>query len=156
MTTRDPEKIKAARKRYRDKKKAEKFGPESLKTDLRGKHGNHATGADHGNWNDGRWLSPQGYVGIRVPEGHHLRMANGYAYEHQLVMEKKLGRRLLPGELVHHENGVRSDNHPDNLELTTRSDHARDHVEHGWTRDALGRFNNELRTAAGHSSEVAC
>lgn len=37
--------------------------------------------------------------------------------EHRLVLARKLGRPLLKHETVHHKDGDRGNNHPDNLEL---------------------------------------
>ena len=49
-------------------------------------------------------------------------------HTHRVVMEKKIGRQLLPGEIVHHRDGNKLNNSPDNLELMTQSDHVREHI----------------------------
>lgn len=63
-----------------------------------------------------RGLNKDGYVVIK----HH---GCPQILEHRKVMEETLGRELQPGETVHHMNGKRDDNRPENLELwvSTRS-----------------------------------
>lgn len=68
----------------------------------------------------GTSVKPNGYV--EYTRGEHKGRS-----VHVVVMEERLGRRLKPDEHVHHINGDRTDNSPDNLALVTRSGHARLH-----------------------------
>jgi hypothetical protein len=51
------------------------------------------------------------------PNANHI----GKIMEHRLVMSQMIGRPLEPNENVHHKNGNRSDNRPENLELWNTS-----------------------------------
>lgn len=70
----------------------------------------------NGFWRGGRTVDKSGYVLEKRndhPDANHL----GYVRVHRLVMEKKLGRQLLTGEVVHHRDGDPANNDPENLEL---------------------------------------
>ena len=49
------------------------------------------------------------------------------AKQHRRVMEKIIGRKLEPDEDVHHINGIRDDNRPENLTVMNHKDHLRLH-----------------------------
>jgi hypothetical protein len=88
-------------------------------------------GTNNINWKGGRTIASNGYVLVKRP-GHHLADTRGYVYEHRLVAEEKLGRRLAPGEQVHHVDHNKQNNDPSNLEVkSSRADHALEHRKRG-------------------------
>jgi hypothetical protein len=147
----DKAKARARKKRYLEREKISKYGPEAAGKDMRGKHGNHARGSANGRWNNGALVTSHGYVARRVNHDHPRAWgppgsAHRYAYEHILVAMERLGRPLKGDEVIHHINGNTTDNRWENLRVLTRSEHARDHVSHPQTRDELGRFTTSKRT----------
>lgn len=68
-----------------------------------------------------RQINPGGYAVVFVGKGQPGASKSGHILEHRKVMQEMLGRPLLPEENVHHKNGIRTDNRPENLELWSRS-----------------------------------
>lgn len=69
-----------------------------------------------------RYHTADGYIRIYWPE-HPIANTRGHVIEHRIVMCEKLGRTILPHERVHHINGIRDDNRPENLELRVPASH---------------------------------
>jgi DNA-binding CsgD family transcriptional regulator len=72
-----------------------------------------------------------------MPDGRPV-----YVAEHRILMEQALGRPLYDDENVHHVNGVRDDNRPENLELWTSSQPSGQRVEDkiAWAASLLARY----------------
>ena len=64
----------------------------------------------HGcNWKGGKQKNGR-YIAIWLSKGKRI-------FEHRLVMEKKIGRKVRKGEVIHHINGNPIDNRIENLVL---------------------------------------
>ena len=84
-------------------------------------------------WKGGRFIDDEGYVRIIRPEGYTGPCIHGgrYIHEHRYIAEIKiLGRLLLRGEVVHHDDENRANNEPGNLMVfPSASAHRRYHAE---------------------------
>jgi HNH endonuclease len=82
------------------------------------------TGATRGennpNWQGGRFIH-NGYVMIWL-DGEYL-------YEHRYIAEQKLGRKLNPGEVIHHVDGNKTNNDPENILIfASHGEHMKIHM----------------------------
>ncbi len=93
----------------------------------------YGTGSD---W----FIDAQGYVRRELPLNGGRRTK--HEMEHRVVMAETLGRALAPGENVHHLNGVKHDNRPENLELwiTSQPSGQRRADLVAWAHEILARY----------------
>lgn len=98
-----------------------------------GKQHFYAAGNRPGNYKGGKTLSQDGYVFVRVDGRKHA-----YRGEHIVVWEQAHGRPLPQGWVVHHLNGVKTDNRPENLAGMPR------HQHHKHPREALVPYEQRI------------
>lgn len=84
-----------------------------------------------------------GYIRVFVGVEYPGATKTGHVFEHRKVMQDILGRPLLAEENVHHINGVRDDNRPENLELWSHSQPKGQHVQDKlqWAREFLALYS---------------
>jgi hypothetical protein len=89
-----------------------------------------------------------------INKSHPRANADGAVYMHVIVAEEKLGRYLLPEEVVHHKDLNKLNNNPDNLMIfASNSDHSRFHAN-GCNENILSL--NENGVYACEKQEFIC
>ncbi|MFC2022896.1 HNH endonuclease signature motif containing protein, partial [Chloroflexota bacterium] len=63
-----------------------------------------------------------------IDDNGYLRFKGSNILYHRWRKEKELGRRLVKGEIVHHINGNKQDNRPENLQILSPKEHYKKHV----------------------------
>jgi hypothetical protein len=84
-------------------------------------------------------LDRHGYIRISREDGTQT-------FQHRLIMELKIGRRLFDHENVHHLNGIRNDNRFENLELWSKSQPAGQKIEDKikWAKEFLTQYGYKV------------
>lgn len=75
---------------------------------------------------NGRHRTQSGYIVVIMPE-HPRADMNGCVFEHIVIWEEANGRPVGDGYCVHHINGIKDDNRPENLVRMTFGEHTAFH-----------------------------
>ena len=99
-----------------------------------------------GSLSHGYWWVP-----VRPEQRHLVPDGRTADFEHRLVMAEMLGRPLREDETVHHRNGQRLDNRPENLELWSSAQPKGQRVADklAWAQEILRRYDPEAAQPLG-------
>ena len=104
-------------------------------------------------WRGGRYQDNYGYVRIYNPS-HHRATISHYVLEHILVWEEYNKRQLLKGYLIHHLNGIKNDNRPQNLVAMKNGEHIHQTEPFKKKIRELEIENRQLRRALEDSQSI--
>lgn len=85
------------------------------------------SGPENPRWNRGDIFHGKGYRWIRVGKEHPLADNRGYALEHHVVWVAAGNPLLLPNQILHHVNEIKTDNRIENLIAKDRKEHTEEH-----------------------------
>jgi len=94
--------------------------------------GHNSKAENNTRWKGGKSKTTQGYITIYKPDHHFAKRR--YVMEHRLVWEEHNKAILLPWSNVHHINGIKTDNIPENLEAMMIGQHS---SLHGHAEDII-------------------
>lgn len=83
-------------------------------------------GVASGVWKGGRGIDGQGYMNVCLSGDdpfYPMAHSNGRVLEHRLIMAQHLNRLLTHDEIIHHLNGIKTDNRLKNLVINSRNSH---------------------------------
>lgn len=115
------------------RRKAGKLVASGFDEDTRKRAGERITYYNQNVFNHGEYKRRNSEAKRRRGSGKGYTKIDG-RHAHRVVAEEMLGRPLTSGEIVHHKDGDKRNNRPDNLEVMTQAEHIREHLRRGGGR----------------------